>query len=485
MAENIVNSTALTSRAVTSAMANRHQVQAQNEQFKLQTAQTRAQNDPEVIKAQVATVKAENEELLAKISKRAAFDAFKMYSETGSVKHLKNLIKEFPNLKDVFNPGTGELASIEPINLENDKSILAQAGIKIPSTQELTRNPHVDPAPKGPNDFNPFSHLKIIKADGNAELLNMRTLFAGTGYLKQVRDEELDFLIRQKELFGTASKDNFAPGGLQKDAEFVSNTLGQPIEAVTNSLFKDKIGGNVLGQQDEVDTAIVNMEETFGGQENYFNTDFSLLDNRVKAEPFIRRIERIGGVNFNSKDRTDIKELNSLVSLADIGAEKLTPKVTGVFDSTFRGVKNYLFEEVDEVDAVRAQSAYSAFRNTIRHALFGSALTATEVQSFKEAFGTIKQKYPAVVTQFQTALEQVKSKLSTIAQLNNPYLSHYYMGKSAGEVDEIITRLDERLELFSGVTPPIKNTTNDDSSKSPDQQLNESFETIFGPKPGT
>ena len=143
-------------------------------------------------------------------------------------------------------------------------------------------------------------------------------------------------------------------------------------------------------------------------------------------------------------------------------SKTLTPEVTGALDTTLRNVKNYISDSTDSVDSVAAQSAYGAYRNTIRHALFGSALTETEVTAFNEAFGTLKQKYPAVLTQFKTSIMQLKSKLQTVADTNNPYIAKYYMGKSAEEVDIIIGRLDERLEMLQRAEANGNRTVTDD-----------------------
>ena len=168
----------------------------------------------------------------------------------------------------------------------------------------------------------------------------------------------------------------------------------------------------------------------------------------------------------------------------------LTSEVTGLFDTWFRDLKKYVTDDVAEVDKQAAASAYGAFRNTVRHALFGSALTDGEIKAFNEAFGTLKQSYPAVVTQFKTALQQTRSKLNTISQLNNPYLAHYYLGKSADELDVVIGRLDERIEYMSKLqrqdTPESVSSDEPEleaDGLTPEQRRNQRFTDIFGPAP--
>ena len=206
----------------------------------------------------------------------------------------------------------------------------------------------------------------------------------------------------------------------------------------------------------------------------------SAASNRLKAAPQIRRLEQLGGIKFSAADRADLKDINTLIKTGDLAVENLTPEVTGAFDSAYRRAKSYLFAEVDETDKLAAQSAYSAFRNTTRHALFGSALTDGEIKAFNEAFGTLAQKFPAVMTQFKTALIQTKSKLQTIYESNDPVLAHYYMGKNAGKLEDIIREIDNRLELFEATDGERVTELPGPVTEQP--QETESLESIFGPR---
>ena len=76
-------------------------------------------------------------------------------------------------------------------------------------------------------------------------------------------------------------------------------------------------------------------------------------------------------------------------------------------------------------------------------------MSDSEVKNFTKAFGTLAQKYPAVITQFKQAITQTKAKLETVSQLNNPILAHYYMGGSIDDVEDIIYRLDENIKRLS------------------------------------
>ena len=51
------------------------------------------------------------------------------------------------------------------------------------------------------------------------------------------------------------------------------------------------------------------------------------------------------------------------------------------------------------------------------------------------------------MTQFKTALMQTRSKLQTIYETNDPVLAHYYMGKNAGKLDNIISDIASEYKI--------------------------------------
>lgn len=437
-------------------LRNREQVQADNAEHRLRRNVAEAQNTPENVNAQVEALQAQNQQIAAKQAKGASYEAFRMYTGDWNPRHLNTLLKNEPGVRQAL----GGMTYIDQLNPEIDAGLLTQAGIT-------------------PETFNPKRHLKAVMPDGSTELIDMNAVFMGTGFFNHMQNEELDRLIKIDKLFGEPDSD-FAPGGLEKDARFISETTGQGLESVTQSLFNKKTAGLTPGQQEMADQAIANMEEKTKETGGFFETDFTDRKNRVLVEADVRRFEALSGQQLSPKDRADLKDLNTLVKMAGTVGEHLTEEVTGFYDTYLRDVRKYIDDNVEDVDAQAAASAYGAFRNTMRHALFGSALTASEIQSFNEAFGTLKQSYPAVLTQFKTAVQQTKSKLETISRLNNPYLAHYYMGTSAEDIDVIISRLDERLNMIS----QLQGKGTPDSVDVPPadvRNLDDKFNNIFGP----
>ena len=44
-------------------------------------------------------------------------------------------------------------------------------------------------------------------------------------------------------------------------------------------------------------------------------------------------------------------------------------------------------------------------------------------------------------------MQTLKNQLSSVRDLNDPYLAHYYVGADLDSVDEAIRRIDERINL--------------------------------------
>ena len=182
----------------------------------------------------------------------------------------------------------------------------------------------------------------------------------------------------------------------------------------------------------------------FGGEDEFFNTDFSEPKNFRKAINSVERMEKLAGIKYDAAERKSLQDINSLLTLGPPSA-KLTSKETGLIDSFMKGVREYVS---DNVEGTGATSAYNTFRNSVRHALYGAALTDAEIKSFNQAFGTLGQQLGPVLTKLRTSIGQVRSKLNTIARLGNPYIAQVRIGTSQEHVDKIISALDSRLELI-------------------------------------
>jgi len=202
---------------------------------------------------------------------------------------------------------------------------------------------------------------------------------------------------------------------------------------------------------DAAEQARTKMVEDFGGEDQFFATDFNEPKNFRKAIGNVERMEKLAGVELSSADKKSMQDINSLLSLGEPSA-KLTSRETGIVDNFLKGIREYM---TDNVEGTEATASYNTFRNSVRHALYGAALTPAEITSFNQAFGTLGQQLGPVITKLRTSVGQVKAKLDTIARLGNPYTAKVRLGVSQERVDEIIGALDQRLDLIENASKPI------------------------------
>lgn len=221
-----------------------------------------------------------------------------------------------------------------------------------------------------------------------------------------------------------------------------------------------------------------------------FNTDQKA---RLKFEPYIQEIARLSGAELTQTDRTKAMQLRELLALGTPVSEELSEAETGLWDRFLRGIRSYVSNNPAGLELT---SAYGAYRNMLRHSLFGSALTPAEIKSFNEQFGTLGQQLGPVLAQFKTNLRQVKSQLESLINLNDSYVSHFYLGADNAKLGEIIEALDERIALFdrgpdgAASTEPVYVQPQRPSTSAPqapvvppenaEQVLDDLFSEIFG-----
>lgn len=213
---------------------------------------------------------------------------------------------------------------------------------------------------------------------------------------------------------------------------------------------KLKTDGKTTTQKD-LDAAAqqtVEMLDEFGGEEAFNNVDFSDSKNYNKAYRHMVRIEKLEGTQLSESDKKAITDTRVLLALGD-PASNVGIDETGVFDANWAKMKKYMS---DEIGGTEATSAYNAFRNSVRNALFGSALTAAEIESFNDAYGTLGQKAGPVLAQFKTNLEQVKAKLQSTQGLMNPYSAKIRLGKDSAQIEKIISNIDARIAHIEGLS---------------------------------
>lgn len=214
------------------------------------------------------------------------------------------------------------------------------------------------------------------------------------------------------------------------------------------NLVKLKTEGLTNNQKDlaAAQTQTEDLLSKFGGEEEFFKTDFSKPENFNKAWTNVVKINKLEGTELTQKDKDNVTDIRSMIALADPAA-KLTAAQTGMFDKNLKDFSKYLTDTVPGADRA---AAMASFRNTLRHALYGSALTEGEIKSFNEAFGESKQKLGPVLSQFKVALGQVQAKIDSVANMGNPYTMKVMIGADRERLNNIRAALQQRVDYIEG-----------------------------------
>jgi len=412
-------------------VTDRETVRLKKAQAEDQMADIKTKQELGVTREQYETLVAEQDRMQKTLARRDTYDSFRAYQADSDVRHLNDSMRRDPTLKNLAS----DVANFSKLDLVNDTQLMKDAGLD-PAIFEDENAQH--------------RYIKMVKTDGSSEILDMTAAMVGTGYAASLDKAALADLLTKSQIAKNLKTGEGKDPVMVKKAQAIAdakNKLNPGSATMEEELIKlgeKEVAGTTPGKHTLAREDTKELEDMFGGREGFFKTNFNVPANRDKAYPFIAEIEDLEGVKFSTKEKNDINQINQLIALGDPSKE-LTEAQTGIIDNTFFNVKKYFTDENIDIGAT---SSYAAFRNTVRHALFGSALTEHEIKSFNEAFGTLKQKLGPVLGQFKTGLAQVKAKLESIARFKNPHSAKFRLGVSQAKLDEIIGRIDERIRFL-------------------------------------
>lgn len=214
----------------------------------------------------------------------------------------------------------------------------------------------------------------------------------------------------------------------------------------------------------EIDEAAVETDELmnlYGGEDQFYQTDFSDPKEYRKAYKYVNSIERLTNTELSETAKKEITEMRDLFSLGDPISTALTKEQTGLIDKTLTDVQTYF---KDNIKGQEAKAAYATFRNTMRHILYGSTLSAGEIQSFNEASATLGKQLGPVLATFKVSMEQMKARLNSTSDLMNPVSAHVRLGKDKEHINKVLSALDERLAMLSELENPKTKTASNRKS---------------------
>lgn len=425
----------------------------------------------------------QNSQLLAESARRRTYDGFDRYTGDGDVRHLNVMLQDLKS-----NPAGaklfGEWARVDPVT-EADRSLFAKNGL---DPELFLSNPEVS-----------RGLVKGTTISGEQKLVDLDSLYRSTGYSKYMSDQELKRQVTvasiykayretgaktalERHIASVLQSEGLEPGtdeyearrlalwNAEKTKSGTSNKLtSDEREATRRARLRgaspeefDKVMQEELEaikkrneqtaaskDMDDVDTAKQALDDMAGGSFVEFDLDEADPRQYSKVEREVERIERFGKLKFDAADKKELAAIRDLITLGESGIE-LSPEKVGWFDDITGSVKKYISDDVKGIDAT---SAYTAYVNTLANALYGSALSAGEMERLNKQFGTLKQQTGPVLAQFRTGLEQLKSRLNNISANSNSYVTHFRLGVNKEQLDTIIGRLDERIKYISGYSP--------------------------------
>lgn len=404
-----------------------------------------------VIENEVGLLRQQTDDMRNKLTQQESFTVFDAYVADSNPNHINRLLQTNDHWRNLIEGIAGPITSFNRIDLMADREWLATK-YKL-SSEELNKL-----------DMDNFQSrfLKATRPDGSVDMVDMANLYGSTGYAKYKSGEQRKAIADKLNLqkiakgLGTGTIPTMQKNAARAAEAQTRIDKGEGTEEDRQFLrgWTAETAGKLPGRFDVARKTTDKLLKQFGGEDKFFGVDFGERSNFNKAYPYIAEIEALEGVEFTSREKTDLMDLRDLIGLSD-PASQLTEKETGLFDTMLFKVRQYISDNVEGTESV---VAYKAFRNTVQHALYGSALSLTEKKSMTESYGTLGQQLGPVLTHFKSALEQVKNKVETVALMKNPYSVKVRLGVDQVRLDTIIARIEERIEFITGLSTEAPGT---------------------------
>jgi hypothetical protein len=475
-------------------------IQLEQANLQLDTAKKLAPMQVSQTEQQLKQLEMQNKQIAGQMFKRDTFDAFRLFEADGDTKHLNNFLsqaKQSPVGGSLFKDVTrvDRLAS-SPDTIR----MMEQAGIRdakaVIDNPELSKGLVMATMADGSQQL--IDMEKVYAGTGFAgqlateeldlfgkRALALQRLRQGSTVEKLTATERVakqmaaDMGIPEWEAFQMLQKGQQSAQGTENEriaralmaqnpgmdyitamdqaiqmkaqgsetertARRLAEESGEDYNTVLRRLQQEKQAPTSVREADAANKAAAGLDEQFGGK--FFATDFSDPTARRAAQPYIRELEATTGIKMSNEDKKVARQMRQLVGLGNRAGEAITPEETGLLDNLLSNVNSYISDTV--TDGKKGVAAYESFRNVVRNALFGSALTGAEIDAFNKAAGTLSQQQGPVLAKFQEQLKIVRDNLQGIYNINDEHLSHYYLGADVEKVDDIIGALDQRISLL-------------------------------------
>lgn len=462
--------------------------------------------------------------------KQDTFSAFDRYSADGDTKHLNTFLQQAK-----ANPAGqalyADIVRIDPVQPNQfTKAQLGQMGVDNPD--EYLAHPELAK-----------SKVIGTSTDGTQKLIDINKVYQATGYTEYMSEKQLKQLhlraqidatlngpqSAESSLIGRIAKEQGIslteaaaqfykmkkPGGTGKgsgsaqeriaaqlmeqdpsmsweDSLTKAKTLttsGSALEREATRLVEEQGGNyqetysklkdeqsrtNKRKQLDEAKIVRSEIDKIAGG--DYLTNATQDETTRRKIGPLVTELENLTGKSLSTEEKKTARELRNLFALGEQAGKGLKAEDVGFIDNTLKSVKKYFS---DDATGVENTAAYSTFANVLRNTLYGASLTATEVEAFRSAAGTLKQQLGPVLAGLKVQLSTVKEQMKAISDMSDEHIAQYYLGTSLEHMDKVMTAIDDRIELFTKLqdsqvlrgTKPAEATTQQAPAEATTQQV--------------
>jgi len=471
-----------------------------------------------LLQEQLQTQQQEQKVLKNKLLRNESFSALTNFFDSGDPQSLNRFFKDNPDASPIF----GGLMRVEKINLSNneDRQLLRSSGV---TDEELDA---ADGAKDGTIDWDKLGrrYVKGINTDGSVGIADIVAGAAKTGYASYADERSVAKMKALADISKASRNPNDTLTTTQKDAKGLGEARariaagqGTPEDQAMVEAMAPKPAGRdpnatltsdqknargladaqtriAAGQGTPADHAFVSvMQHVIGGasagreslastardearQLGLLNKSQEELQSDPKARKLVNQIELAHDIS--AAQQKELLELGSLAALSK-EAGQISDDQTGVYDKLTNNVSSYTD---DQIGGKTNRAAYGAFMNQFRHNLFGSALTPGEQASFKEAYSGLGQKAGPVLAGLRAALIQVKSKLTTLTNLNDPLVAKFRFGDTIDNAKSALAGIDSRIAYYDKVAAgmdPDKAYNETRGSKAP-QTVEDVTAALFG-----
>lgn len=409
----------------------------------------------------------EQKQLRNQLFKQQTYQVLDNYLEDGNVEHLNRWYRESPMLQE-RDPS---IARYDRLSFDNpaDTKLLQAEGI----TPDMLMRSGTDPAEL-------LKRLvKVTNKDGTTKVSDMALVYGATGYTSYRSAEKqkqlASMLSLQKDQaeietklanadktrrMGTEEwvyppKSAGSQGGtaFERNADAVGRARermasGEATEAdmALLEMHDETVAGNTPGKQTRVDQTETNLFKEFGGEDQFYGTQFTPGSPEYRrAERSVRKIEALSGVNLTSKQVETMGNIRKTIA-AGRSAQGLTNADMGLVDNTLKKLGAYVS---DDAMGAEARSAWAGIRNQLLHAFAGSAMNEGELERWGEQFGNLYQQGGHVLTTLANALNQLGGELDSLRLALPESSFHVRLGADVNQLNSVIDNIGKAAATLS------------------------------------